>query len=267
MHGAVATGQEAAAATLLAACAEVRPEDDFLGGVMGTHAELPPDVFVACSDAACGKWRRMPVVERVSLERRDDGSASETDGRGKSASPFGVAFAAGESNTWRCGDARWHAGLARDGCAAPQEPHVDLPEARDAAKWNALTETWDAWARGIEASAEAAGVKPPSPRPSRRANRREPAPSEPRSGSRASEKSSLLARLNVVPFLQRVTNGVEAFSRRAGKDDFADGDRTPAPAPRVHRRRARRRTRRGGSRTRRRHLRRALAGEAVSVKP
>lgn len=228
VHGAVATGQEAAAATLLAACAEVRPEDDFLGGVMGTHAELPPDVFVACSDAACGKWRRMPFVERVSLERRDDGSASETDGRGKSASPFGVAFAAGESNTWRCGDARWHAGLARDGCAAPQEPHVDLPEARDAAKWNALTETWDAWARGIEASVEAAGVKPPFAAPFAT---REPAraPSEPRSGSRASEKSSLLARLNVVPFLQRVTNGVEAFSRRAGNDDFADGDRTPDP--------------------------------------
>ena len=35
--------------------------------------------------------------------------------------------------------------------------------------------------------------------------------------------------MNVVPFLQRVTNGVEAFSRRAGKDDFADGDRPPDP--------------------------------------
>ena len=232
VHGAVATGQEAAAATLLAACAEVRPEDDFLGGVMGTHAELPPDVFVACADAACGKWRRMPFVDRVSPRRRDDGSASsETDGRGKSASPFGVAFAAGESKTWRCGDASWHAGLARDGCAAPQEPHVDLPEARDAAKWNALTETWDAWARGIEEAVEAAGDEPPFAAPFAT---REPAPSEPssepRSGSRASGKSSLLARLNVVPFLQRVTNGVEAFSRRAGNDDFAaDGDRTPDP--------------------------------------
>lgn len=228
VHGAVATGQEAAAATLLAACAEVRPEEDFLGGVMGTHAELPPDVFVACADAACGKWRRMPFV----LATDDGSSSSETDGRGKSASPFGVAFAAGESKTWRCGDARWHAGLARDGCAAPQEPHVDLPEARDAAKWNALTETWDAWARGIEEAVEAAGDKPreiAAP-----FARREPAPSEPpsepRSGSRASGKSSLLARLNVVPFLQRVTNGVEAFSRRAGNDDFAaDGDRTPDP--------------------------------------
>ena len=235
VHGAVATGQEAAAATLLASCAEVRPEEDFLGGVMGTHAELPPDVFVACADAACGKWRRMPFVDRVSPRRRDDGSASsETDGRGKSASPFGVAFAAGESKTWRCGDASWHAGLARDGCAAPQEPHVDLPEARDAAKWNALTETWDAWARGIEEAVEAAGDEPPFAAPFAT---REPAPSEPssepcepRSGSRASGKSSLLARLNVVPFLQRVTNGVEAFSRRAGNDDFAaDGDRTPDP--------------------------------------
>ena len=117
---------------------------------------------------------------------------------------------------------------------------MDLPEARDAAKWNALTETWDAWARGIEASVEAAGVAPPFAAPFAT---REPAraPSEPRSSTRASEKkenSSLLARLNVVPFLQRVTNGVEAFSRRAGNDDFAaDGDRTrdlraasPAPA-------------------------------------
>ena len=228
VHGAVATGQEAAAATLLAACAEVRPEEDFLGGVMGTHAELPPDVFVACADAACGKWRRMPFV----LATDDGSSSSETDGRGKSASPFGVAFAAGESKTWRCGDARWHAGLARDGCAAPQEPHVDLPEARDAAKWNALTETWDAWARGIEEAVEAAGDKPreiAAPFATREPAPSEP-PSEPRSGSRASGKSSLLARLNVVPFLQRVTNGVEAFSRRAGNDDFAaDGDRTPDP--------------------------------------
>lgn len=229
VHGAVATGQEAAAATLLAACAEVRPEEDFLGGVMGTHAELPPDVFVACADAACGKWRRMPFV----LATDDGSSSSATDGRGKSASPFGVAFAAGESKTWRCGDARWHAGLARDGCAAPQEPHVDLPEARDAAKWNALTETWDAWARGIEEAVEAAGDKPreiAAP-----FARREPAPSdppsEPRSGSRASGKSSLLARLNVVPFLQRVTNGVEAFSRRAGNDDFVPAGTAAGPAP------------------------------------
>ena len=145
VHGALATGQEAAAAILLALGAEVRPEDDFLGGAVGTHAELPPDVFARCADGACGKWRRVPAAW-------SDGDAGEKEG--KRASPFGVALAT-ESNTWRCGDARWHAGLARDGCAAPQEPIADLD--LPASEWNALAETWDAWARGVQARVEAAG--------------------------------------------------------------------------------------------------------------
>ena len=145
VHGALATGQEAAAAILLALGAEVRPEDDFLGGAVGTHAELPPDVFARCADGACGKWRRVPAAW-------SDGDAGKKEG--KRASPFGVALAT-ESNTWRCGDARWHAGLARDGCAAPQEPIADLD--LPASEWNALAETWDAWARGVQARVEAAG--------------------------------------------------------------------------------------------------------------
>jgi hypothetical protein len=224
VHGAVSTGQEAAAATLLEVCALVKPEEDFLGGVMGTHVELPPDAFARCAEEKCRKWRRVPFLSKREKAIQLDSSTNDKEAHGNDV--FGVPLVT--PKTWRCGDAHWHAGLARDGCAAPQEPHVDLPEARDAAKWNALTETWDAWARGIEASVEAAGVKPPFAAPFAT---REPAraPSEPRFGSRASEKSSLLARLNVVPFLQRVTNGVEAFSRRAGNDDFADGDRTPDP--------------------------------------
>ena len=148
VHGAVSTGQEAAAATLLEVCAEVKPEEDFLGGVMGTHVELPPDVFARCADASCGKWRRVPFFCSTLFSSKDAFDAKD-DARGD---PFGVPLAT--PKTWRCGDAHWHAGLARDGCAAPQEPHEDLPEARDPSEWNALVETWDAWARGVAAATE-----------------------------------------------------------------------------------------------------------------
>ena len=148
VHGAVSTGQEAAAATLLEVCAEVKPEEDFLGGVMGTHVELPPDVFARCADASCGKWRRVPFFCSTLFSSKDAFDAKD-DARGD---PFGVPLAT--PKTWRCGDAHWHAGLARYGCAAPQEPHEDLPEARDPSEWNALVETWDAWARGVAAATE-----------------------------------------------------------------------------------------------------------------
>ena len=146
VHGAVATGQEAAAATLLSVCAEVRPEDDFLGGVMGTHAEPPPETFRRCADASCGKWRRVPVG--AFGEREEEHAAAGEE----SLNPF-LSAGEGSCDAWRCGDARWHAGLARDGCAAPQEPHADLDVS--AAEWNALAEKWDAWARGVEARVEA----------------------------------------------------------------------------------------------------------------
>ena len=130
VHGAVATGQEAAAAR----CSRRAPRlarDDFLGGVMGTHAELPPDVFVACSDAACGCGGACVRAERVLRQRRDGGSASKQIERERAVKL--AAFAAGESNTWRCGDARWHAGPRATG-ARRRRSRTWIPErARDAA--------------------------------------------------------------------------------------------------------------------------------------
>ena len=150
VHGAVSTGQEAAAATLLEVCALVKPETDFLGGVMGTHVELPPEVFKRCAEAKCGKWRRVPFLSRREKAIPLDSSTNDKEAHGYPV--FGVPLVT--PKTWRCGDAHWHAGLARDGCAAPQEPHEDLRQARDPNAWNALVETWDKWARGVAAATE-----------------------------------------------------------------------------------------------------------------
>ena len=150
VHGAVSTGQEAAAATLLEVCAEVRPESDFLGGVMGTHVELPPDVFARCAEEKCRKWRRVPFLSKRKKAIQLDSSTNDKEAHRDHV--FGVPLVT--PKTWRCGDAHWHAGLARDGCAAPQEPHEDLPRARDPNEWNALVETWDKWARGVAAATE-----------------------------------------------------------------------------------------------------------------
>jgi hypothetical protein len=150
VHGAVSTGQEAAAATLLEVCAEVKPETDFLGGVMGTHVELPPDVFARCAEETCRKWRRVPFLSKRKKAIQLDSSTNDKEAHGDHV--FGVPLVT--PKTWRCGDAHWHAGLARDGCAAPQEPHEDLPRARDPNEWNALVETWDKWARGVAAATE-----------------------------------------------------------------------------------------------------------------
>ena len=150
VHGAVSTGQEAAAATLLEVCALVKPEEDFLGGVMGTHVELPPDAFARCAEETCRKWRRVPFLSKRKKAIQLDSSTNDKEAHGNDV--FGVPLVT--PKTWRCGDAHWHAGLARDGCAAPQEPHEDLRQARDPNAWNALVETWDEWARGVAAATE-----------------------------------------------------------------------------------------------------------------
>jgi monoamine oxidase len=150
VHGAVSTGQEAAAATLLEVCALVKPEEDFLGGVMGTHVELPPDAFARCAEEKCRKWRRVPFLSKREKAIQLDSSTNDKEAHGNDV--FGVPLVT--PKTWRCGDAHWHAGLARDGCAAPQEPHEDLRQARDPNAWNALVEKWDTWARGVAAATE-----------------------------------------------------------------------------------------------------------------
>jgi monoamine oxidase len=83
VHGAVSTGQEAAAATLLEVCALVKPEEDFLGGVMGTHVELPPDAFARCAEEKCRKWRRVPFLSKREKAIQLDSSTNDKEAHGR----------------------------------------------------------------------------------------------------------------------------------------------------------------------------------------
>ena len=93
IHGAVITGQ-LAAVTVAMRTGATPTMGHLLGGDVGLSHELPDFEWVQCKERGCGKWRRLPAwVDPETLP--DD---------------------------WCCHQCDWHAGIARDGCGAPQEP-------------------------------------------------------------------------------------------------------------------------------------------------
>lgn len=134
VHGALLTGQSAAAAVLRQLGVTVRTAD-LLGGEVGIPGELPTDSWVQCSLPACQRWRRLP--HHVSPE--------------------------GLPDDWECSMCTWHDGLREDACGAPQEPWDELP---GWAKTSAdLTAGWNEWtAKQAKRRAARGGVKGTPPR-------------------------------------------------------------------------------------------------------
>ena len=130
VHGAVLTGQLAAVSVAMRTGA-TPTMGHLLGGDVGLSHELPIFEWVQCKERGCAKWRRLPAwVDPETLP--DD---------------------------WCCHRCDWHAGIARDGCGAPQEPAGPNDDFGDL-KWEGWSEEpaakldrtlkWNAWVRRNE---------------------------------------------------------------------------------------------------------------------
>ncbi len=146
VHGAVLTGQAAAAAVARAEGADadgVRGE--LLGGDVGLSAEMTPDRWIRCEK--CEKWRRRKWSEEEEAEESEEEEEEETKKaeESKKNNP-------NKSRGWTCGDCDWHAGIARDGCSAPQEPWDELPLWDRAPSRAKILREWDRWVRKTTAT-------------------------------------------------------------------------------------------------------------------
>ena len=124
VHGAVLTGQ-LAAVTVAMRTGATPTMGHLLGGDVGLSHELPNFEWVQCKERGCGKWRRLPAwVDPETLP--DD---------------------------WCCHQCDWHAGIARDGCGAPQEPagpNDDFGDLKEPAAKLDQKLKWNAWVRRNE---------------------------------------------------------------------------------------------------------------------
>jgi hypothetical protein len=116
-----------------------RVRGELLGGDVGLSAEMTPDRWIRCEK--CEKWRR----RRWSEEEEEGEEMEESEEEEEETKKAEEESKNDPRRGWTCGDCDWHAGIARDGCSAPQEPWDELPLWDRAPCRAKILREWDRW--------------------------------------------------------------------------------------------------------------------------